>query len=330
MMPAENSDRYDAHLGVDAAGSRLLSDTLPKVSIGLPIFNAEKYLELSLDSILSQTYTNFELIVSDNASSDASEKICRDYAARDARVRYHRNSRNHGPTFNFRQVVQLSSGKYFLWAAHDDVFAPTYVARCVEVLQQYPDVVLCYSRTIEIDEQGKPLARTVQVLAADSPHPHQRFRELIRMDHSCESMFGVIRADALKRTSIHGDFPDSDRCMLAEVALYGKFYQLPDLLFFHREHSEQVTRQFPSRQERMAQLNPERHFLVVFPYFRQFREYLLAIHRTPLSWRERILCYFQMVRWLRNNAYRLTRDLRYFLRTLLRPCVVAYRQWRQV
>lgn len=330
MTPAQKPDASDVRLGADAAASGLLSDTLPKVSIGVPIFNAEKYLEQSLDSILSQTYRNFELIISDNASTDASAEICRRYVARDARVYYHRNSRNQGATLNFRKVVQLSSGQYFLWAAHDDMFAPEYVARCVEILQRYPDVALCYSKAIEINEEGKPLVRTEQILAADSPRAHQRFRELIRMDHSCESMFGVIRADVLKRTSIHGDFPDSDRCMLAEVALCGRFYQLPDLLFFHREHAEQVTRQFPSRQERMARLNPERHLLMVFPYFRQFREYIVAIQRTPLSRRERIRCYYEMMRWVRNNARRLIRDLTYFVVSLLRPCVLAYRQWRQV
>jgi glycosyltransferase involved in cell wall biosynthesis len=329
MIPTQEPDSSDVCPG-DLAGSGLLSGTQPKVSIGLPIFNAEHYLEQSLNSILSQTYMNFELIISDNASTDASQAICRRYAANDARVRYRRNSRNHGPTFNFRQVVQLSSGEYFLWAAHDDKFAPNYVARCVEILQQHPDVVLCYSKAIEIDEQGKALARTEQTLAANSPYPHQRFRELIRMDHNCESMFGVIRADVLKRTSIHGDFPDSDRCMLAEVALYGRFYQLPDYLFFHREHAEQVTKQFPSRQERMARLNPDRRFLLVFPHFRQFREYIFAIHRTPLNWRERLRCYFQMLRWVRNNAGRLIRDLSYLVARLLRPCVLVYRQWRQV
>jgi glycosyltransferase involved in cell wall biosynthesis len=277
---------------------------------------------------LSQTYSNLEIIISDNASTDATEAICQRYGARDARVRYHRNSRNRGPTFNFRQVVAFSAGEYFLWAAHDDMFAPEYVERCVAVLEQNPDVVLCYSRSIEIGEHGQFLERQEQILAADSPYPDRRFRELIRMDHNCETMFGVIRAVVLKRTSIHGDFPDSDRCMLAEVGLYGRFVQLPDRLFFHRRHAHQMTQQFPSRQERMAQLNPDRRFRIVFPHFRQFREYILAIHRSPLSWKDRLRCYFQMLRWLRNNAPRLVRDLRYSVVQLLRPFRLKYRQWR--
>ena len=313
----------------DATGSGLLADLRPRVSIGLPIFNAVRYLEQSLDSIRSQTYRNFELIISDNASTDASEEICRRQAAEDPRIRYHRNPRNQGATFNFRQVVKLSSGEYFLWAAHDDMFAPEYVERCVALLERNPEVVLCYSKSVEIDEQGQPLERREQALAADAADPHERFRQLIRMDHNCETMFGVMRAGVLKRTSIHGDFPDSDRCMLAEVALYGRFHELPEHLFFHRKHAQQMTRQFPSRQERMAQLNPDRRFLMVFPYFRQFKEYIRAIRRAPLGWRERALCYFQMLRWLRDNAPRLVRDLRYFVARLLQPIRVRYRQWRR-
>ena len=311
------------------SGSNAPPSALTSVSIGLPVFNAERYLEQSLGSILGQSHRNFELIISDNASADATEAICRRYAALDVRVRYRRNPRNQGATFNFRQVVALSSGQYFLWAAHDDMFAPEYVERCVAFLEQNPDVVLCYSKSIEIDEQGQSLKRKDQILAADLPYPHQRFRELIRMDHNCQTMFGVMRASVLKRTSIHGDFPDSDRCMLAEVALYGKFHELPERLFFHRQHAQQVSRQYPSRQERMAELNPGRRFLIVLPHFRQFREYIHAIHRAPLDWKERLRCYFKMLYWLRDNAPRLRRDLRYFVVKMLKPFWVRYRQWRR-
>ena len=154
-------------------GSSASASVQPSVSIGLPVFNAEHYLERSLGSILAQTHRNFELIISDNASNDATEAICRRHAALDARIRYHRNPRNQGATFNFRQVVALSSGEYFLWAAHDDMFAPKYVERCIAVLEQNRDVVLCYSKSIEIDEQGQPLERKDQLLAADALYPHR-------------------------------------------------------------------------------------------------------------------------------------------------------------
>jgi glycosyltransferase involved in cell wall biosynthesis len=300
----------------------------PLVSIGLPVFNAEHYLEQCVAAILAQTYRNFELVISDNASVDATESICRRYALSNPRVRYYRNPRNLGATFNFRQVVTFSSGKYFLWAAHDDIFAPEYVERCISVLENNPEIVLCYSKSVEIDEQGQSVDRNEQALAVDSARVRQRFRELIRMDHNCQTMFGVMRTAVLKRTSVHGDFPDSDRCMLAEVALHGKFFELSDHLFFHRSHALQMTQQFPTRQERMARLNPDRRFLLVCPHFRQLREYLLAIHRSPLTWKDRSACYLEMLGWVRDNHRRLWRDLRYVLVQLLQPFRTKYRQPR--
>ena len=325
-MPAHKTDSVDVRID---SRSSALSTAQPKISVGLPVFNAEQYLEQSLRSILSQTFRNFELIISDNASVDATEAICRRYATLDERVRYHRNPRNQGVTFNFRKVVALSSGEYFLWAAHDDMFAPEYLERCVEVLERSPDVVLCYSKSFEIDEQGQSMECKQRMLAADSPYAHQRFRELIRMDHNCQAMFGVMRAGVLKRTSVHGDFPDSDRCMLAEVALYGRFAELPDHLFFHRKHAQQMTQRFPGRQERMARLNPDRRFLIVFPHFRQFREYILAIQRSPVSWEERLRCYLHMLRWLRDNSPRLVQDLRYVVAQLTQPFRLRWRRWRR-
>jgi glycosyltransferase involved in cell wall biosynthesis len=301
-----------------------------KVSIGLPVFNGEEYLEQSVASILAQTYTNFELIISDNASSDRTESICRGYAERDARVRYCRQPRNRGVTWNFRQVALLARGEYFLWMAHDDRFAPEYVESCLAFLQKNPGTVLCYSKAIEIDEDGKQLARKEQVLGADALAPHQRFRELIRMEHNCESIFGMMRTDVLKQTSIHGDFPDSDRCVLAELALYGKFDQLPEYLFFHREHAQRVTKQFPTRQERMIRLNPDRRLRLVFPHFRQFREYVTAIHRAPLGWGESLRCYWQMLGWLRDYRGRLIADLKYVIARALTPGIRWYKRWRQV
>src|SRR5208282_399437 len=99
----------------------------PMVSIGLPVYNGEAYLRQVLDSVLAQTFSDFELIISDNASTDCTEAICREYAAADARIRYHRQARNRGATWNFRQVALLSSGQYFLWTSHDDLLAPTYI-----------------------------------------------------------------------------------------------------------------------------------------------------------------------------------------------------------
>ena len=289
----------------------------PAVSIGLPVFNGERYLAQALDSILAQTFRDFELIISDNGSTDQTEQICCRYASADSRIRYYQQQKTRSVTWNFRQVALLSSGQYFLWMAADDMLAPDYVERCLEVLKNDPDAVLCYSRATVCDENGNIIRQEDQAVSAASPLPCERFRELIRMDHNCGAMFGLIRADILKKTPIHGDFADSDRCLLAELSLYGRFRQLPAPLFSHREHRERLTRMYPSRQERMWKLFPDRQNPIVFPHFRQFWEYLRCIHRAPLNWRARVRCYAQMADWLRENRKRLSVDLKFAVRQVV-------------
>jgi len=291
----------------------------PRVSIGVPVFNGERYLPQALDSILAQTYQDFELVISDNGSTDGTEAICRRYAAADSRIRYYRHATTRGVTWNFRQVVLRSSGEYFMWVAADDKLAPDYVQRCVEVLDRESQVVLCYCRSVDMDEDGRFLRREEPELDTGAPRPHQRFRELIRMDHNCAALFGLIRADVLKRTPIHGDFADSDRSVLAELALYGKYYQIPDDLFFHHDHAQRVTRQFPSRQQRMFKLRPEAPPRFVLPHFRQFWEYMASVHRAPLPWGEKLRCYLHMLGWIRDNGRRLWNDLRFVAWQLLQP-----------
>ena len=287
------------------------------VSIGLPVYNGEAYLRQALDSILAQTYRQFELVISDNASNDRTEMICREYGAADARIRYHRQPRNRGVTWNFRQVVLLSSAKYFLWTSHDDLLAPDYVERCVAILEQNPNVVLCYPDPVNIDEAGRKFQPGCE-LKADLPRPHQRFRELIGLDHSCVALFGMIRADVLKETSIHGDFADGDRCMLVELALRGDYYRIPEHLFFHREHSGRFTHQHPSRQEQTRRANPDQTTRFVFPHFRILQEYILAVHRAPLSWGERFRCYLHLLNWVRWYRGRFWSDIKFSMIQLIR------------
>src|SRR5690606_21798140 len=127
----------------------------PRVSIAVPVYNGERYLRASLDGLLAQTFTDFELVIADNASTDGTEAICREYVARDARVRYHRNERNLGGPGNFRRVFQLSRGEYHKWSTADDLWHPTLVEKCVAVLDARPDVVLAYPRSNIVDAEGR-------------------------------------------------------------------------------------------------------------------------------------------------------------------------------
>lgn len=157
-----------------------------RVSIGLPVYNGEKFLEEALDSIMAQTYADFELIISDNASTDKTPAICRDYSDRDRRVRYYRNHKNFGLAWNQNNVIRLAGGEYYMMVHHDDIRAPDYLERTVCVLDSSPSAILCYSKTRDIDERGKSLPREEVSLNVDSTEAHKRFRDLSRLDHLCE------------------------------------------------------------------------------------------------------------------------------------------------
>lgn len=295
----------------------------PRVSIGMPVYNGERYIEQAIESILAQTFSDFELIISDNASTDRTADICRIHAVRDRRIRYSRNETNIGYGRNQNLVAELSSGEYFMWAHHDDVRDPQCLERCVEILQMNPSIVLCYTYTRDIDETGQLLPRVDPPLNLHSVRARDRFRDIIRMDHICEPDFGLIRTSILKKTGLHGHYADSDRVFLAELALYGPFHRIPEYLFFRRAHALQSTAQHSDRQGRTRWFDPTKLGKLVFPHFRQFREYLCVIGRVPLPWNEKVDCYASMMKWVHTNHRRLSADLTVATKDVLRPFVKA-------
>lgn len=288
----------------------------------MPVYNGEQLLRESLDSILSQTFADFELLISDNGSTDGTEEICKEYTARDRRIRYYRNQHNLGAAWNFNRVVELSTGEYFKWAAADDLCAPSLLSECIKVLDQDSTVILCYSKTRIIDENGEILADYDPKLNTNSPKPHERFRDLICVDHWCTQIFGVMRRSILEATPLIGGYVESDRNLLAELGLWGRFHEVPEYLFFRREHSQRSMKAFPDPQERLAWFDPTKAEKISFPTWKRMFEYLSSIHRVPLSWPERLRCYTHMGSWLvsKSRANRMT------LRLLAGDLKVAARQ----
>jgi glycosyltransferase involved in cell wall biosynthesis len=134
-----------------------VSESRPRVTIGVPVFNGESFLAETLDSLLNQTFSDFEVVISDNASTDRTEEICRAYTARDPRVRYCREVVNRGAAWNHNRVFELARGEYFKWNSADDLCAPEFLARCVAALDRDSAAVTAVSETVEIDERGKRL-----------------------------------------------------------------------------------------------------------------------------------------------------------------------------
>lgn len=209
-----------------------------KVSIGLPVYNGQKFLAQTLDSLLAQTHDNFELIISDNASTDNTRAIALAYAASDRRVRYHRQSSNIGASANFNAAYKLSSGKYFKWTAADDLIKPTFLERCVQSLDTDSQAVLAYPRAKIIDEtnavtRAGAFNYSNTDLATDDIR--ERFKQMF-LYVPYYPIFGLIRSSALKRTSLLGQHLAADYCLLIQLALCGPFAEVPEHLMNIRIH----------------------------------------------------------------------------------------------
>jgi len=227
-----------------------LDSEIPRVSIGMAVYNGEAFLAQSLEALLKQTYRNFELIICDNCSTDRTQEICRTFAAADSRIHYHRNEANIGAPRNFNLAFSFARGEYFKWSGADDICAPEFIEKCVNVLERHPELALCYPKTVWIDARSQPIQPYDDFLDMPFPSPSRRLKHLLWNIRQCNANFGVVRTSIMRRT---------------------KLFQL-------------------------------------FP----------AIHRTPLSFAERLRCYFQMNVWLRRWGNKLWSDLVFAGRSLFR------------
>lgn len=219
---------------------------MARVSIGLPVWNGEKYLTQALDSILAQSFDDFELLIADNASTDATADIIEEYCRRDPRIRSHRHESNLGAAQNFNYVFHHTDGEYFRWAAYDDMIAPGYLAACVAALDADDgSAVLAYPKTMMIGAEGDPLRVYEAVNRKGGITASARLEEMIgpgdhgqSLLHMCFPVFGLMRRDALIGTSLIANMPRSDHLLLVEMALKGRFLEVDAPLFLRREHNE--------------------------------------------------------------------------------------------
>ncbi len=209
----------------------------PTVSVGLPVYNGEKYLPNTLTRLLEQDFEDFELIIADNASTDGTPEICRMFAEQDPRIRYVRNQKNIGLSANHNRTFELSRGEFFKWAAHDDDFPRAMISRFLQAFEENPPSVgVVYSRCEYIDELGEVEGIDSDRVDSSDPRPHKRLAHLLWYVHMYNSVYGLIRADVLRRTRLHGLYPMADHVLLAELAMLGAFLELPDPLMRIRRH----------------------------------------------------------------------------------------------
>lgn len=248
----------------------------PKVSIGLPVYNGTKYLSRSIDSLLGQTFGDFELIIADNASTDGTEDICRQYAALDHRIRYHRNRENIGIANNFNHAFKLACGEYFKWHCSDDRCEPTLLERCIQILETQPSAVLAYAKTRFIDENDVELNIHDPGWHLPSPDPAERMRYVIDATHWINSFYGLLRSASLRKTRLFPVYPHGDHALLGELCLLGTFHEIPDSLFQRRVHEDNSTKHHLNPAFYKAQQNR-------LQYWKKYRDYMRIIATSNLS-----------------------------------------------
>jgi glycosyltransferase involved in cell wall biosynthesis len=303
-----------------------MAGNIPKVSIGLPVYNGEKYLASAIHSLLIQTFCDFELIISDNASTDGTAEICRWYAARDSRIRYYREGANRGAAWNFTHTFELARGEYFKWQAHDDLCETTFLEKCVAVLDADPSVVLCHTRSAVIDCLGNlapedpaswrrtgegvtlpPVGDALSVRGLDKATPAERYTGVLLHTIWCFEMFGVVRRSAMNQTGKLRAYRAAEKVFLAELALRGRFYEVPEVLFLSRRHADQFSLMASATAQHQWVKPGQKKWR--FPIPRQLRPtigHLMLLPAAPIGWSQRCRCFggwlryvFQVGKWKR-------------------------------
>lgn len=282
-----------------------------KVSIGIPVFNGEKYLSESVESILSQTFGDYEIIISDNASTDRTADISQQFASKYRQIKYFRQPKNVGAVANFNRCFKLASGEYFRWQADDDLIHPDFLKTCVEVLDRKPEVVLVFPATQMVSADRKPLEVHRVAANTQDPDPIQRFSNLmLSQEEQHHELFGLIRSKALHKTSLLQGHAASERALLAQLALQGPFKQLSEPLLICRRHPEQSSWILTTPHERLSWQDTDENHRTSFPQWSAFKDFQLALLKSSLPASSKLFSQWYFLKYLRNNRLRMTNDLR--------------------
>jgi len=316
---------------------------MPKVSIGLPVRNGERYVTQAIESLLSQSFTDFELIITDNLSTDRTAEICAGFATTDNRVRFYQNKTNIDAARNFNKVASLARGTFFAWANHDDWWGETYLERCVEALGADHASVLSYTGSYLVDESGAVLAEPRVGLGLDAASPWERLRKyhdlLLEVErgpeHECHKqvseglwipVYGLIRTEVLCKTRMIGKYISSDTVLIEEMLLHGPFQEIPDKLFFKRDHGERSMRECYSLEKRIEWFTGKKRPALMFPQWRLLRERFASVWRAARGTQSKVRCWAEIVRFThRRRRWVLWGEI---WTKVIKAFVFAQRAWR--
>ncbi|WP_308282683.1 glycosyltransferase family 2 protein [Pseudonocardia nigra] len=320
--------------------------TAPQVCIGIPVYNGAKYIAASIEASLAQTYSDIEVVVADNASTDETAAICAEFAARDPRFRYVRFSEHLGVAESFTRTFGLCHSKYFMWAASDDLTDPTFVEKAIEVLERRPDAVVCYSETAIVDDAGEVLRKDEFMLDLDHPSPSTRFHRMVMAPpkvHGAHELYGLIRTDVMRQTGVMSNHVMGCRVLLAELALRGRLARIDEILFLNRDHggrSQRAGRPHAKPGQVLTAFlpigawppsefwNPRKRGRIVFPEFDITGQWLLAVLRSPVSLPAKLRCFGTLAWTLVWRAPKFGRDVAIGTEQAVRLAAKGQAPWR--
>jgi glycosyltransferase involved in cell wall biosynthesis len=272
--------------------------TSPRLSIGLPVYNGESLLPDAIDALLGQSYKDFELIISDNASTDGTADICRSYVEQDSRVRYIRQPQNIGMIPNHNFLVGVARGEFFKWASYDDLYHRDFLQCCVGALDEHPEAVLAHAWCVLMDADLAPVQLFKYPEATAASRAPDRFRSML-FDGKGDWTYAVFRTGVLRQTPLHPSYHGGERTLITELGLHGTLYQVRDWMFFRRDHQNR----HQSAREWSAGYDPRRANQSATRLYAEYLwGYVSAVRRSPLPPAEKRECYRHLARWLASRA----------------------------
>jgi glycosyltransferase involved in cell wall biosynthesis len=289
----------------------------PRVSVGMPLYNREKYVGAAIEAHLNQTFEDFELIITDNASTDASGEICRAYAARDSRVKYYLNERNLGATGNYRRCFELSGGEYFRWTPSDDMVSDNLLERAIAILDRDASVLVAYGRTKLIDAEGNIISDFDERLHLMDDQPSRRWKGVQTNLRLGNLHYGLTRRAEFSKTGLLRSYSGGDFPLIAELSLYGKFYEISDAFFYRRIHEEAASSALKDNKQLMAFYNPGKADKFFARTWVHLGANWWSVTRAPIGIAEKMRIYSYMAR----QVYWAQRELKSELGGLIQHAI---------
>jgi glycosyltransferase involved in cell wall biosynthesis len=281
-----------------------------KVVVGLPVYNGLKYLGAAVESHLSQSFGDFDLVISDNGSTDATPEICNGYAAKDKRVKYLRSPENRGILWNHRRVTEEigNQTRYFRWAGADDIMEPGLLQAMVDVLDGRREVEAVMPGTKNIDDQGQLIGALDRTLDLQSPDAFERARMILTANYQHVVAYGLLRASSLRVMRTRPDYIGWDPVFIWELALRGPIVQLADRSLLRRFHANSISR-VKTVKEMKKWVEPNAKAGMNFPYWTWSYERMRSLLGSPLSRRDKWRVGKLLARDVRWQRAKLARDV---------------------